>query len=175
MSLCGRQSNSYITLEILRYFSQIIQMTYNTRQKIESCNIKRRKQLLTNLLNPWSRSIIKKLIVSQLAKHFPAFYETENFITAFTTAGQLLISWPILVQFMLSHPTSYKPILTLASHLRLDRPSFLLPSDFPTKTLHALLLSPILNSQKTQIAPFEALTNYGTGWRWEKLLREKRK
>jgi hypothetical protein len=41
------------------------------------------------------------------------------------------------------HPTFRRSILILSSHLCLCLPSDLLPSGFPTKALHAPLLSPI--------------------------------
>ena len=53
---------------------------------------------------------------------------------------------PILMnstQSIPSHPTSWRSILILSSHLRLGFPSGLFPSGFPTKTLYAPLLSPI--------------------------------
>jgi hypothetical protein len=42
-----------------------------------------------------------------------------------------------------SHPISPRSILILFTHLRLDLPSGLFPSSFPTNTLYAFLVSPI--------------------------------
>jgi hypothetical protein len=42
--------------------------------------------LLTYLLTPWSRVLLEKLTGSKLVKKFPAFYGTQRFITAYTSA-----------------------------------------------------------------------------------------
>ena len=47
--------------------------------------------LLTYLLH--GAVLLDKLTVTQLANKFPAFYGTRSFITAFTTARQLYLSW----------------------------------------------------------------------------------
>jgi hypothetical protein len=44
------------------------------------------------IITPWSRGLLEKLTVSQLVKKFPAFYGTQRFITAFTTARHLSLS-----------------------------------------------------------------------------------
>ena len=65
------------------------------------------------------------------------------FIASFTSVGHLSLSWASSIQSMPPHPTSWKSILILSSHLRLGLPSGLFPSGFPTETLYTPLLSPI--------------------------------
>ena len=95
--------------------------------------------LRTYLLTPWSRVLLEKLARSQLVKKFPAFYGTRRFITAITSARQLSLSWASSIQSIPPHPTSWRSILILSSHLFLGLPSGLLPSGFPTKTMYTPL------------------------------------
>jgi len=97
----------------------------------------------TYLLTPWTRVLLKKLTVSQLVKKFPTFYATQRFITALTSARHLSLSWASLIQSITPHPTSWRSILILSSHLSLGLPSGLFFSSFPTKTLYTPLLSPV--------------------------------
>ena len=62
------------------------------------------------LLTTWSR-VLEKLTDSQVVKKFPTFYGTWIFITAFTSAPHLSLSWASLIQSILPHPTSLRPIL----------------------------------------------------------------
>jgi len=55
--------------------------------------------LLTYLFIPCSKFHLQELTVSQLVK-FPAFYETRRFMTAFTKARQLSLSWARSIQSM---------------------------------------------------------------------------
>ena len=96
----------------------------------------------TYLLTPWSR-VLEKLTGLQLVKKFPAFYGTRRFITTFTSDRHLSLSWASLIQSMPPHPTSWRSILILSSHLSLGLPSGLFPSGFPIKTLYMSLPSPI--------------------------------
>jgi len=69
--------------------------------------------------------------------------EPRRFITAFTSARHLSLFWASSIQSIPPHPTSWRSILILSSHLRLGLSSDLFPSGFPTTTLYMPLLSPI--------------------------------
>jgi hypothetical protein len=95
-----------------------------------------------NILTPYRRVLLENLTSSQLLKKFPTFYENKRFITAFTKARHLSLSWASPIQSMPPHSTYLRSIL-LPSHLRLRLPSGLFPSGFPTKTLYTHLHSPM--------------------------------
>jgi len=91
----------------------------------------------TYLLTPWCRVLPEKLTGLQLVKKFPAFHGTPRFITALTSVHHLSLSWASPIQSIYPHPTSWRSILILSTHLRLGLPSGFLPSGFPSKTLYA--------------------------------------
>ena len=99
--------------------------------------------MFTYLLTPWSRIDLEKLTISQLVKKFPALNGTRRFITAFTSARHMSLSWARSIQSMALHRTSWRSTLILSSHLPLWLPRGLFCAGFPTKTLYAHLLSPI--------------------------------
>jgi len=89
---------------------------------------------LTYLLTPWCR-VLEKLTDLELVKKFPAFHGTQRFITALTSVRHLSLYWASPIQSIYLHPTSWRHILILSTHLCLGLPSGLLPSGFPSKTL----------------------------------------
>ena len=98
---------------------------------------------LTYLLTPWCRVLLEKLTGLQLVKKFPAFHRTLKFITTLTSVRHLSLSWASPIQSIYPHPTSWRSILVLSTHLCLGLPSGLFPSGFPTKTLYTPLSSPV--------------------------------
>ena len=109
--------------------------------------------LLTYLFTPWSRVLLEKLIGFQIVKKSPALYGTRRFIATLTSSLHLSLSWARSTQSMPPHPTSWRPILILSSHLRLGIPSGLFPSGFPTKNL-----CPIRDTCSAQLIILDLIT-----------------
>ena len=99
--------------------------------------------LIAIILTPWCRVLLEKLTGFHLVKKFPAFHGTPRFITALKSVRHLSLSWARPIQSIYPHPTSWRSILILSTHLRLGLPSGLFPSGFPTKTLYTPLSFPI--------------------------------
>ena len=90
----------------------------------------------TYLITPWYRVLLEKLTGLQLVKEFPVFHRIRRFITSLTSIRHLSLSWANPIQSICPHPTSWRSILTLSTHLSLGLPGGLLPSGFPSKTLY---------------------------------------
>ena len=95
--------------------------------------------VLLPLHTSWGRVLLQKLTGFQL------------FITTFTSAHHLFLSWASLIQSIPLHPTSWRSILILSSHLHLGLPCGLFLSGFPTKTLYTPLVSPICTTCPTHL------------------------
>jgi hypothetical protein len=141
---------------------------------------KRLTCLLTYLLTSWCKILPEQLTGLQLVKKFPAFQGTRRFITALTRVRHLSLSWASPIQSTYPHPTSWRSVLILSTHLRLGLPSGLLPSGFPhqdsihpsllTHTCHMSRLQPLLKSVNTrrlkQCWPLDLQGTWGdiAGW-----------
>ena len=89
--------------------------------------------LVSYLLTPWCRVLVEKLTGLQLVKKFPAFHGTRRFITALTSLRHLSPSWASPIQSIYPHPTFWRSILILSTHLRLGLPSGSFPPDSPAR------------------------------------------
>ena len=106
------------------------------------------------LLTPRCRVLPEQLTGLQLVKKFPAFHGTRRFITALTNARHLSLSWASPIQSIYPHPTSWRSILILSSHLRLGLPSGL-PQVLETGiNAHNVFAYPVPTSQRIQWASF---------------------
>jgi hypothetical protein len=70
------------------------------------------------------------------SQEIPRIYGTRRFITAFTRARHLSLSWARSIQSMSAHPTSWRSILLLYYHLCLGLPSSIFPLSLLTKPLY---------------------------------------
>ena len=87
--------------------------------------------LLTYLLTPRCRVLPEQPTGLQLVKKFPAFHGTRRFITALTSVRHLSLSWDSPVQSIYPHPTSWRYILILSTHLRVGLPTLRFPPPRP--------------------------------------------
>ena len=110
------------------------------------------------LLTPWCRVLLEKLTGLQLVKKFPTFHGTRRFITARTSVRHLSLSWASPIQSIYPHPTSWRSIVILSTHLCLGLPSGLFPSGFPTKTLYTPLSSPICTTCPAHLILLDFIT-----------------
>ena len=116
---------------VIKIFCLTPQSLRKIIESILSCS-----QILTFLLTPWCRVLFEKLTGLQLVKKFLEFHGTRRFITALTSVRHVSLSWASPIQSIYPHPTSWRSILILSTHLRLSFPNGLLPSGFSTKTLY---------------------------------------
>jgi len=119
-----RNSPKYVEFYSKTKFEKLVHLTY----------------LLTYLLTPWCRVLLENLIGLKLVKKFPAFYETRRFITALTSVRHPSLTWANPIQSTYPHPTSWRSILILNTHLRLGLPSVSFPPISPPRPYtHPLL------------------------------------
>ena len=86
---------------------------------------------VTYLPTPWCRVLLEKLTGLQLVKKFPEIHGTRRFITALTSVRHLSVSWANPIQSIYPHPTSWRSVLIISTHLRLRSPQWSLSLRFP--------------------------------------------
>ena len=112
----------------------------------------RRSQQL-RILTPRSTVLSEKLV-----KWLPAFYGTRRFVTVFTSAQHLFLSWARAIHFMPPHATNWRSILLLYSYLYLRLSSCHFPLGLPTEILYAPLLFPITATYPVHLILLHSVT-----------------
>ena len=113
---------------------------------------------LLYLLTARCRVLLDKLTGLQLLTKFPALHGTRRFITALTSVRHLSLTWASPIHSIYPHPTSWRSILILSTHLRLGLPSGLFPYSFPTKGPIHHLSSPIRATCPAHLILFDFIT-----------------
>jgi hypothetical protein len=91
---------------------------------------------------PWNVLLVK-LIVAQLAKKFPVFYETQRFNIMLLICWHLIPCWDGLIHCTSLHIMYFSFVLILSLHISLyvGLQSGLFPLYLPTKALYAFLFT----------------------------------
>ena len=83
------------------------------------------------------------MVSVECKKEIPRISRIPKVHYRITSVRHLSLYWASTIQSIYPHPTSWRSILILSTHLRLGLPSGIFPSGFPTKTLYTSLSSPI--------------------------------
>jgi len=121
-----------------------------------------RYEICNYLITPWCRVLPEQLTGLQLVKKIPAFHATRRFFTALTSVRHLSVTWASPIQSTCPHPTSWRSIAILFTHLRLGLLSGLFLSGFPTKILYAPDSSPM--RAKSQPISFFSILSPARYW-----------
>ena len=112
------------------------------------------RNFITCLRTPWRRVLFEKLTGFQRVKKFSAYYGTEKFITAITSARHLSLFWARSILSL--PPTSH--FLKIYLTIILPFTPGLFPSGFPIAILYMPLLTPIRATCPTHLIPLDFIT-----------------
>ena len=124
---------SVLLIYMYRFDDYNLQFTLSNLAELSDVRKKDNGRILTYLLTPWCRVLLEKLTGLQLVKKFPAFHGTRRFITALTSVPHLSLSWASPIQSIYPHPTSWRSILILSTHLSLGLPIGPFPFGYPQR------------------------------------------
>lgn len=117
----------WFAANVLKYFFHKTIFSYNVVKNVLPSRSR------SNALIPWLSIFLENLTVPQIVQKLSAFYGTRRFITVFTRAQNVSLSWAALSTVPLR--SFFKTLLPFT-----PEPSmFLFPSIFPTKILYAFL------------------------------------
>jgi len=117
--------------------------------------------MLTYELNPWTRVILEKLIVTQMFKKFTAFYGPWRSFTVLTSVRHWALSWDICIQ---STITFFFFLFFFSS--KIDR---LFRSHFPMKILYVFLIYHMRATCPTHLTFFHFIIIINTSLRLGKI------
>jgi hypothetical protein len=102
---------SYCRLDVIflnsLWFTAAFLSVETTKEQCQKYSVQKRSLFsLLTYLRSWA--LLEKLPIVQLLNNFPAFYGTRRFITVFTRALHLSLSWVRAIQCISSHPIALK-------------------------------------------------------------------
>jgi len=109
---------------------------------------------LLHLYNQRTTDLFVKLTLVPLVKNFPLFLRGKKWLNSvFTTTCCWALSWFKWIPSF--YPISFAYILILSSHVHLQFQSDLFLSDFPTKTLNAILAFQKQDTRPDHLIPLD--------------------
>ena len=153
----------YLFTHSLTHLPTYLFITYLLTQLITHLLTQSLTHSLTYLLTVWKALLLAKLTGFQLVKKFSLIYGNRRFIAAFTSARHLSLSSATSIQSTPTHPSSWRSILILSSHLILGLQSDVFPHISPPK---ACIDSPLPRTRYLPRPPHSSWFVYPSNIGW---------